>query len=177
LEIRPADRQTGNGHRLHRKGFRLFWSWKIGHGQRGRPAVPQEIRDLIRRLSRNNPLWGAPRIHGELLKLGVEITEPTVAKYMLRRSQPPSQTWRTFLENHVKSMVSVDFFAVPTLRFQVLYVFLLLAHHRRRIVQFGVTGSSHSRVDGTATAQCLSLGQCAALSAAGPRSDLGERLC
>ncbi len=90
-------------------------------------------------LSRNNPLCGAPRIHGELLKLGIEITEPTVAKYMLRRSKPPSQTWRTFLDNHVKSMVSVDFFTVPTIRFQVLYVFLVLAHDRRRILQFGVT--------------------------------------
>ena len=123
----------------HRKGFRLFWSWKIRCGKRGRPAVPQQVRDLIRMMSRNNPLWGAPRIHGELLKLGIEITEPTVAKYMLRRSKPPSQTWRTFLHNHVKSMVSVDFFTVPTLRFQVLYVFLVLAHDRRRILQFGVT--------------------------------------
>ena len=84
-------------------------------------------------------MWGAPRLHGELLKLGIEITEPTVAKYMLRQRMPPSQTWRTFLENHVKSMVSVDFFTVPTIRFQVLYVFLVLAHDRRRILQFGVT--------------------------------------
>jgi hypothetical protein len=125
----------------HRKGFRLFWTWKIRSGKRGRPAVPQQIRDLIRMMSRNNPLWGAPRIHGELLKLGIEITEPTVAKYMLRRSKPPSQTWRTFLDNHVKSIVSVDFFTVPTLRFQVLYVFLVLAHDRRRILQFGVTAN------------------------------------
>jgi putative transposase len=123
----------------HRKGFRLFWTWKIRRGKRGRPAVPQQVRDLIRMLSRNNPLWGAPRIHGELLKLGIEITEPTVAKYMLRRSKPPLQSWRTFLDNHVKSMVSVDFFIVPTIRFQVLYVFLVLAHDRRRILQFGVT--------------------------------------
>jgi transposase InsO family protein len=123
----------------HRKGFRLFWTWKVRRGKRGRPAVSQEIRDLIRMIGRNNPLWGAPRIHGELLKLGVEITEPTVAKYLARRSKPPSQTWRTFLDNHVKSMVSVDFFTVPTLRFQVLYVFLVLAHDRRRILQFGVT--------------------------------------
>src|SRR4051794_7726858 len=123
----------------HRKGFRLFGTWKIRRGQRGRPAVPQEIRDLIRMISRHNPLWGAPRIHGELLKLGIEITEPTVAKYMVRRSKPPWQTWRTFLDNHVQSMVSVDFFTVPTLRFQVLYVFLVLAHDRRRILPFGVT--------------------------------------
>jgi putative transposase len=131
----------------HRKGFRLFWSRKIRRGKRGRPAVPQEIRNLIRTLSRNNPLWGAPRIHGELLKLGIEITEPTVAKYMLRRSRPPSQTWRTFLENHVKSMVSVDFFTGPTIRFQVLYVFLVLAHDRRRLLQFGVT--SHPSAEWT----------------------------
>ena len=85
--------------------------------------MPQEVRDLIRMMSRNNPRWGAPRIHGELLKLGIEITEPTVAKYMVRSRKPPSQSWRAFLDNHVKSMVSVDFFVVPTLRFQSLYVF------------------------------------------------------
>src|SRR5438309_6166568 len=123
----------------HRKGFRLFWTWRIRRGKPGRPKVPQEIRDLIRMLSRHNPRWGAPRIHGELLKLGIEITEPTVAKYMVRHRKPPSQTWRTFLENHVKSMVSVDFFVVPTIRFQILYVFLVLAHDRRRILHFGVT--------------------------------------
>ena len=82
----------------HRKGFRLFWRWKIRHGKPGRPAVPQEVRDLIRLMSRNNPRWGAPRIHGELLKLGIEITEPTVAKYMIRQRKPPSQICRTFLE-------------------------------------------------------------------------------
>jgi putative transposase len=123
----------------HREGFRLFWTWRIHRGTAGRPKVPQEIRDLIRMLSRNNPRWGAPRIHGELLKLGIEITEPTVAKYMVRHHKPPSQTWRTFLENHVKTMVSVDFFTVPTIRFKILYVFLVLAHERRRIVHFAVT--------------------------------------
>src|SRR3954452_4338989 len=120
----------------HRKGFRLFWRWKIRHGKPGRPAVPKEVRDLIRMMSRNNPRWGAPRIHGELLKLGMEITEPTVAQYMVRHRQPPSQTWRTFLQNHVNSLVSVDFFVVPTIRFQILYVFLVLAHDRRRMVHF-----------------------------------------
>jgi transposase InsO family protein len=123
----------------HRKGFRLFWTWKIHRGKPGRPQVPQEIRNLIRMMSRNNPRWGAPRIHGELLKLGIQITEPTVAKYMVRHRKPPSQTWRTFLDNHVKSLVSVDFFVVPTIRFEILYVFLVLAHDRRRIVHFGVT--------------------------------------
>jgi hypothetical protein len=111
----------------HRKGFRLFWRWKIQHGKPGRPAVPKEVRDLIRVMSRHNPCWGAPRLHGELLKLGIEITEPTVSKYMVRHRKPPSQTWRTFLENHVQSMVSIDFFTVPTIRFQILYVFLVLA--------------------------------------------------
>src|SRR3954466_497345 len=123
----------------HRKDFRLFWRWKICHGKPGRPAVPKEVRDLIRLMSRNNPRWGAPRIHGELLKLGIEITEPTIAKYMVRQRKPPSQTWRTFLRNHVDSMVSVDLFTVPTVRFQILYVFLVLAHDRRRILHFGVT--------------------------------------
>jgi transposase InsO family protein len=123
----------------HRKGFRLFWTWKVGRGQRGRPPVSLEIRKLIRKMSRENPLWGAPRIHGELLKLGIDIGETSVSKYMVRQRNPPSQTWRTFLDHHVKTTVSIDFFTVPTIRFQVLYVFLVLAHDRRRIVHFNVT--------------------------------------
>jgi transposase InsO family protein len=99
-------------------------------------------------MSRNNPRWRAPRIHGELLKLGIEITEPMVAKYMVRHRKPPSQSWRTFLENHVKSMVSVDFFTVLTIRFEILYVFLVLAHDRRRILHFGVT--AHPTAEWTA---------------------------
>jgi putative transposase len=132
----------------HRKGFGLFWTWRIRRGKPGRPSVPQPVRDLIRMMSRNNPRWGAPRIHGELLKLGIEITQPTVAKYMVRHRRPPSQTWRTFLENHVKNMVSVDFFTVPTIRFEILYVFLVLAHDRRRILHFGVT--AHPTAEWTA---------------------------
>jgi putative transposase len=132
----------------HRKGFRLFWTWKIRHGQVGRPAVSCEVRDLIRRMSRENPLWGAPHIHEELLKLGIEISETSVAKYMVRHRKPPSQTWRTFLNNHVKNLVSVDFFTVSTIRFQVLYVFLVLAHDRRRVVHFNVT--AHPTADWTA---------------------------
>src|ERR1035437_266750 len=123
----------------HRQGFRLFWTWKVRHGQPGRPPVSKETRQLIRKMSRENPLWGAPRIHGELLKLGIDIGETSVGKYLVRSRKPPSQDWRTFLENHVKTMVSVDFFTVPTIRFQVLYVFLVLAHDRRRIVHFNVT--------------------------------------
>ena len=123
----------------HRKGFRLFWTWKVRHGQPGRPVVDREVRDLIRRMCRENPTWGAPRIHGELLELGLDIGESSVTKYMLRVHKPPSQTWRTFLENHVSQLASIDFFAVPTIRFQVLYVFLVLAHDRRRIVHCNVT--------------------------------------
>ena len=132
----------------HRAGFRLFWTWKVRRGQPGRPAVPKNVRALIRRLSRENPLWGAPRIHGELLKLGIEVGETSVGKYLVRRREPPSQTWRTFLENHVKTMVSVDFFTVPTISFQVLYVFLVLAHDRHRILHFNVT--AHPTAEWTA---------------------------
>jgi putative transposase len=132
----------------HRKGFRLFWTWKIRHGRAGRPAIAGEVRDLIRKMSRDNPLWGAPHIHGELLKLGIEISETSVAKYMARRRKPPSQSWRTFLDNHVKSLVSVDFFTVPTIRFQVLYVFLVLAHDRCRVIHFNVT--AHPTAEWTA---------------------------
>jgi len=132
----------------HRKGFRLFWTWKVRHGHPGRPSVPKDVRDLIRLMSRANPTWGAPRIHGELLKLGMKIGETSVSKYMDGHRRPPSQTWRTFLENHVKNLVSVDFFTVPTLRFQVLYVFLVLAHDRRRILHFGVT--AHPTAEWTA---------------------------
>ena len=89
----------------HRKGFRLFWAWKVRYGKPGRPRVPKEVRALIRTLSRENPLWGAPRIHGELLKLGIDIGETSVSKYLVRGHKPPSQTWRTFLDNHVKTRV------------------------------------------------------------------------
>src|SRR6267143_255793 len=90
-------------------------------------------------MCRENPGWGAPRIHGELLKLGIDIGESSVSKYMVRCRKPPSQTWRTFLENHAQQLLSIDFFTVPTIRFQVLYVFLVLAHDRRRILHFNVT--------------------------------------
>jgi putative transposase len=123
----------------HRAGFRLFWTWKVRHGQTGRPGISREVRDLIRKMCRENQGWGAPRIHGELLKLGIDVGESSVSKYMVRSRRPPSQTWRTFLENHAQQLVSIDFFTVPTIRFQVLYVFLVLAHDRRRILHFNVT--------------------------------------
>jgi transposase InsO family protein len=123
----------------HRAGFRLFWTWKVQRGRPGGPVVSREIRDLIRRMCRENPSWGAPRVHGELLKLGIDIGETSVSKYMVRCRKPPSQTWRTFLQNHAQQLVSIDFFTVPTIRFQVLYVFLVLAHDRRRILHCNVT--------------------------------------
>ena len=99
----------------HRQGFRLYWRWKSRHGD-GRPAVSPEVRNLIRQMSHANPRWGAPRIHGELLKIGIEVCQATVAKYMVRHRKPPSQTWQTFLRNHTKDLVSIDFFVVPTMR-------------------------------------------------------------
>jgi transposase InsO family protein len=123
----------------HRKGFRLYWKWKSRPGSIGRPRISREIRELIRNMSARNVLWGAPRLHGELLKLRIGVSQATVAKYMVKHRKPLSQTWRTFLENHVKQLVSVDFFVVPTLSFRILYVFLVLAHDRRRIVHCNVT--------------------------------------
>ena len=128
----------------HRKGFRLYWRWKSRNGDPGRPTIDLEVRKLIRRMSQTNPLWGAPRIHGELLKLGIDLSQATVAKYMSRQRKPPSQTWRAFLSNHVKQLVSTDFFVVPTVSFRVLYVFVVLAHRRRRPLHFNVTANPPS---------------------------------
>src|SRR5262249_16051330 len=93
----------------HRRGFRWYWPWKVRHGQPGRPRVSKETRELIRTLSRDNVGWRAPRIHSELLKLGIRISESSISKYMVRQPKPPSQTWRTFLKNHSKQLVSIDF--------------------------------------------------------------------
>jgi transposase InsO family protein len=125
--------------RWHRKGFRLYWTWKSRSRQGGRPAIDPEVRELIRTMSRNNIGWGAPRIHGELKMLGIQISESTVAKYMIRHRNPPSQTWRTFLENHTDCIAGIDFFTVPTATFRILYVFIVLSHDRRHIVHFNVT--------------------------------------
>ncbi|WP_085440342.1 integrase core domain-containing protein [Magnetofaba australis] len=123
----------------HRKGFRLYWRWKSRKKRPGRPPVPKELRDLIRQMSRENPLWGTPRIHGELLMLGYDVGQTTVGKYMVRPEKPPSQTWRTFLENHSNQIVAMDFFTVPTIFFKVLHVLILIDHERRRIIHFNVT--------------------------------------
>jgi putative transposase len=123
----------------HRLGFRAFWSWKSRPRGRGRPPIPTEIKNLIRRIGRDNVLWGAPRIHGELLKLGIEISQAAVSKYMMRHPKPPSQTWQTFLKNHLGGLASIDFFVVPTATFRLLFVFIVLQHRRRQILHVGVT--------------------------------------
>jgi transposase InsO family protein len=125
--------------RWHRQGFRYYWNWKSRRGRSGRPQLDPAIRTLLCRMSRANPLWGAPRIHGELLKLGIDISQTTVAKYMLHRRRPPSQTWRAFLDNHLEDLVAIDFFTVPSATFHILFVFVVLAHDRRRVLHFNVT--------------------------------------
>ena len=119
----------------NRKGFRLYWTWK-SRVKQGRPAASHEIRALIRRMSLANPRWGAPRIHGELMKLGIDISETTVAKYMAHPRRPSSQSWKTFLKNHMPDLVSTDFFVVPSASFRLLFVFLVLSHARRRVMHF-----------------------------------------
>ena len=122
----------------HRQGFRLFWTWK-SRPRTGRPPVPRNAGALIRKIAHENPLWGAPRIHGELLKLGVQVSQGTVAKYMARPNTPPSQSWRTFLSNHVHQIAAADFFVVPTATYRLLFVLVILPHERRRIVHIAVT--------------------------------------
>jgi transposase InsO family protein len=124
--------------RWHRTGFRLYWRWR-SRARGGRPKVPVEIRRLIREMSLANRLWGAPRIHGELLKLGIEVAQSTVAKYMARRGRGRSQTWKTFLDNHVAGVGAMDFLIVPTAGFRLLFVLVILRHERRRLISLSVT--------------------------------------
>src|SRR5664280_1805981 len=124
--------------RWHRAGFRQYWRWK-SRSRGGRPQIDAALRTLIRQMSTANPLWGAPRIHGELLKLGIEIGQTSVAKYMARYRKPPSQGWKTFLRNHADGIASMDLFVVPTLSFRLLYGLLILSHGRRQILWLGVT--------------------------------------
>jgi transposase InsO family protein len=126
----------------HRKGFRLFWTWKSGRTATGRPAKDAEIRKLVVQMANANSTWGAPRIHGELLKLGIVVSERTVSRYMPpQQRRPPSQTWRTFLKNHVDSLVAVDFFVVPTATFRILYGFVVMGLKRRRVIHVNVTAN------------------------------------
>jgi len=122
-----------------RRRFRDHWARLTHHGEPGRPTVPKAVEDLIRKMSSANPGWGSPRIVGELAKVGIHVAKATVEKYMIRPNKPPSPSWRAFLDNHVKDLVSVDFFVVPTVTFRVLFVFFVLVHARRRIVHFNVT--------------------------------------
>ena len=127
--------------RWHRQGFRLYWRWK-SRRKPGRPRIETEIRKLIRRMSSENPTWGTPRIRSELRLLGYEVPKATVDKYKVRHRKPPSQTWRTFLDNHVRDIVAVDFFTVPTATFRILFCFIVLRHHRRMVVHFNVSATS-----------------------------------
>jgi putative transposase len=131
--------------RWHREGFKHYWTWKSRRQRVGRPPVDKEIRKLIRQMQSANIGWGAPRIHGELLKLGIDISQAAVSKYMVRQQKPPSQTWRTFLENHADCIAGIDFFTVPTATFRILYVFIVLCHDRRHIVHFNVTAHPTAR--------------------------------
>jgi transposase InsO family protein len=124
--------------RWHRAGFRAFWRWKSWR-RAGRPRIGSDLRGLIRRMSQENPLWGAPRIHGELLMLGYEVAQSTVSKYMARGSRPPSQSWKTFLRNHADAIAAIDLCVVPTVTFDHLFAFLVVGHGRRQLLWFEVT--------------------------------------
>ena len=126
--------------RWHRAGFRRYWRWK-SHPRGGRPRIDAELRGVIRRMSIENPLWGAPRIHGELLKLGFAVAQSSVAKYMVKRRGPPGQGWRTFLHNHVPEIAAMDLFVVPTIGFELLYGFVIVRIDRRDLVWINVTAN------------------------------------
>ena len=124
--------------RWHRAGFKVFWRWKA-RNRAGRPKIDRGLRDLIQRMSNENRLWGASRIHGELLMLGFEVAQSTVSKYMMRVRNPPSQTWKTFLQNHAEAIAAIDMCVVPTVTFDRLFVFLVVGHGRRQLLWFEVT--------------------------------------
>ena len=124
--------------RWHRAGFKLFWRWK-SRNRVGRPKIDRGLRDLIQRINRENPRWGASRIHGELLMLGFEVAQSTVSKYIARPSKPPSQSWKTFLKNNAEAIAAIDMCVVPTLTFDLLFAVLVVGHGRRRLLWFEVT--------------------------------------
>ena len=126
--------------RWHRSGFRSYWRWKSG-ARGGRPQIDSDLRALIQKISLENPLWGAPRIHGELLKLGFEVAQSSVAKYMAKRSRPPSQGWRTFMRNHAPDIAVTDLFVVPTISFGLLYALVIVRLDRRQLVWVNVTAN------------------------------------
>jgi hypothetical protein len=124
-----------------RQGFCLYWRWKSRSGKPGRPCIDCRLQSLIRRISPENPLWGAPRIQAEIRLLGHEFAELTVARYIVRMRKPASPSWRAFLENHAKEIPAINFLTVPTAIFRILYVFVVLAHDRRRVLYFNVTAN------------------------------------
>ena len=124
--------------RWHRAGFRAFWRWK-SRRRAGRPKIDRGLRDLIQQMSRENPQWGASRIHGELLMLGFEVAQSTVSIYMVQGGRPPSQSWKTFLRNHAQAIAAIDLCVIPTLTFERLFAFLVLGHGRRQLLWFEVT--------------------------------------
>ena len=126
--------------RWHREGFRYYWRWR-SRRPLGRPRVSNEIRALVRQMRVQNPLWGAPRIHGELLKLGFNVSQATVSRYMPRRTPDPDQAWLTCLHNHLNCTASIDFLVVPTLTFKILFVLVVLSYDRRKVVHFGATAN------------------------------------
>jgi transposase InsO family protein len=125
--------------RWQRRRFREHWTKRSGRPTGGRPPVNPQLKALVRKMAAANPFWGAPRIHAEVLKLGIDVAERTISRLIPKRRSPPSQTWRTFLTNHVRDLVSIDFFTVPTAQLRVLFILVVLAHHRRRVLHFNVT--------------------------------------
>jgi hypothetical protein len=143
--------------RWHRAGFRSYWRWKSG-ARGGRPQIESDLRELIRRMSINNPLWGAPRIHGELLKLGFKVAQSSVAKYMVKRHGPPSQGWRTFLRNHAPDIAAMDLFVVPTISFNLLSALVIVRLDRRDLVWVNVHSKPDGRMDCVSNNRSLPLG-------------------
>ena len=142
--------------RWHQQGFKLFWHWKSRREKVGRPKIEADIRRLIHRMSRENPSWGVPRIQSELALLGHTVSEATVRKYRIRKRNPPSQTWRTFLDNHLTDIVAIDFFTVPTATFRILFAFVVMASRPTARCPFQRNSASNSRVDGSADYRSVS---------------------
>src|SRR5215472_8658574 len=157
--------------RWHRSGFRCYWRWKSGPSG-GRPQIEARLRALIRQMSMDNPLWGAPRIHGELLKLGFEVAQSSVAKYMVKRRGPPGQGWLAFLRNHAPNIAAMDFFVVPTIGFDLLYAFVIVRIDRRELVWINVTKTPTAEWVARQVTEAFSVGRGSGLHDPRPRSHL-----
>ena len=149
--------------RWHRAAFKVFWRWK-SRNRAGRPQIDRGLRDLIRRMTRENALWGASRIHGELLMLGFQVAQSTVSKYMVRWQNPPSQTWKTFLQNHAEAIAAIDMCIVPTLTFDLLFAFLVLGHGRATAMVVRGNAASDRRMAGPPDHRGFPMGISAGLS-------------